>query len=117
MKIKNQDVYNEWVANNSDPYGKGVIDFAIRWADIMELKIANGEPLNDVASQASHEADTEGITGFMYGCAVGFLATSWEHGEQLRKWHNKDCQLGTEGDEANESGGVLNPALMCIGKK
>lgn len=60
-------------------------------------------------------ANTDGITGFMYGCAVSGLAKFWKHGEQLRRWHNKDSQLGTEGDEANESGGVLNPAILTIG--
>jgi len=33
----------------------------------------------------------------------------------LRRWHNKENQIGTEGDKANESGGVLNPALLSIG--
>lgn len=39
---------------------------------------------------------------------AGFMAS------KLRRWHNKDIQLGTEGDAANESGGVLNPALLHI---
>jgi len=117
MLIKNQTSYDNQVSINNDPYGKAVIDFAIRWADMMESKMANGKILSDIADQSSHDSDTEGITGYMYGCAVGFLASCWEYGEQLRKWHNKDCQIGTEGDEANESGGVLNPALLCIGGK
>ena len=43
------------------------------------------------------------------------LAQCWVHGEALRRWHNRDTQIGTEGDKANESGGVLNPALLTIG--
>ena len=50
------------------------------------------------AKEASHLADSEGITGFMYGCAVSMLAQCWKHGEELRRWHNKDTQIGTEGD-------------------
>jgi hypothetical protein len=66
------------------------------------------------ASACSQAADDEGITGFMYGCAVGCLARAWVYGEALRRWHNKDTQIGTEGDKANASGGVLNPALLNI---
>lgn len=62
-----------------------------------------------------YSSHTEGITGFMYGCAVSALAHFWAHGEALRRWHNLDTQIGTEGEKANESGGVLNPALLNIG--
>lgn len=115
MKISDQAVWDEWVANNDDPYGSGVIRYAERWADAMEAAMAAGESLEDCAARTSHEADTEGITGFMYGASVQVLATSWEHGEQLRRWHNLDTQIGNEGERANESGGVLNPALLNIG--
>ena len=33
----------------------------------MQAEIASGKELEDVADVASHEADTEGITGLMYG--------------------------------------------------
>jgi hypothetical protein len=73
------------------------------------------ESFADMAKETSHEADDEGITGFMYGCAVSILVGCWIHGEKLRRWHNKDTQLGNEGDEANEKpGAVLNPALLTI---
>ena len=73
-----------------------------------------GEKLEDVANECSNEADTEGITGFMYGAAVSVLASCWEHGEELRRWHNLKTQIRDEGEKANESGGVLNPALLNI---
>ena len=82
---------------------------------MMERHIDAGTPLEKCADPDSHEADTEGITGFMYGCAVGALARFWVHGEALRKWHNLKTQLGHEGEKANETGGVLNPALLNIG--
>ncbi len=53
--------------------------------------------------------------GFMYGTAVSILSQTWKHGEQLRRWHNKETQIGNEGDIANEKGGTLNPALLTIG--
>ncbi|HAV61687.1 MAG TPA: hypothetical protein DCY13_04890 [Verrucomicrobiales bacterium] len=83
----------------------------------MEAKIAGGEKLEDIADSAGHEVDRRpgfGITGFMYGCAVGMIAKAWIHGEALRRWHNLKTQIGTEGEKANESGGVLNPALINI---
>lgn len=114
MQCTDQAGWDKTVEVNSDPYGKAGVDFARRWAEMMEEKINNGEQLKDIARQASHEADTEGITGFMYGCAVSVLSQVWIHGEELRRWHNKDTQIGDEGDKANESGGVLNPALLNI---
>ena len=63
----------------------------------------------DNADRLSREADTEGITGFMYGCAVSILSKCWVYGEYLRKWHNKE--YGYDGD------GVVNPAIMTVGVK
>jgi hypothetical protein len=99
---------------NSDGYGGGVLSFAERWARLMQIELANGKNLQDIADDTSSEADTEGITGFMYGAAVSILSKCWVHGETLRRWHNSKYQIGNEGDKANESGGVLNPAMLTI---
>jgi hypothetical protein len=78
--------------------------------------LAEGYKLEAIADECSNKADIPcGITGFMYGCAVSSLVNCWKHGEELRVWHNKKHQLKDEGDKANASGGVLNPALLCIG--
>lgn len=116
MKLKDAEGWKKTVEANTDPYGACGIRYAERWADLMELKLAEGIKLADVANATSHEADTEGITGFMYGCAVSILAKVWDHGEELRRWHNLETQIGTEGEQANQSGGVLNPALLRIGE-
>lgn len=116
MKLKDEAGWKKCVENNSDPYGKAAVDYTRRWAELMEKRIANGEKLEDIAKETSHEADTEGITGFMYGCAVSILSHAWEHGEELRRWHNLDTQIGNEGEKANETGGVLNPAMLNVGK-
>jgi len=116
MRIKDEQAWSAWVANNLDPYGAGVIRYAERWADLIEARMAEGRALVDVAKDTSHEADTEGITGFMYGAACSVLTTSWEHGEELRRWHNLDTQIGDEGERANEKpNAVLNPAILNIG--
>lgn len=115
VKPDKQSVWDNQVKVNGDPYGACVVRYAARWANLMEQEIANGGKIKDFADRCSHEADKEGITGFMYGCAVSILAQVWTHGEALRLWHNRKTQIGTEGDKANEQGGVLNPALLNIG--
>lgn len=117
MKLKDKEAWKSWVESNDDPYGSCVIRYAERWANLMEEELVKGEKLVDIAEKTSHKADLEGITGFMYGAAVSMLSKVWEHGETLRQWHNLDTQMGTEGEKANKSGGVLNPALLNIGTK
>ena len=105
------------VGANPDSYGGEVMRFAASWAYLMEQRLAADAALTvaDVAKQASRDADNNGgITGFMYGCAVGILAHVWARGEELRRWHNLDTQLQDEGERANESGGVLNPAIVNV---
>jgi hypothetical protein len=116
MKLKDEALWNKGLANNTDPYGRAVFDYAKAWAELMEKEIEEGKPLTAIAKDTSHEADTEGITGFMYGCAVSTLAACWIYGEDLRLWHNLDTQIGDEGERANQSGGILNPAVLNISK-
>jgi hypothetical protein len=116
MKIKNVELWEEYKKNNSEGYGKAIIDFAERWANLMEKEIEKGLLVDEMANRTSHEADTEGITGFMYGAAVQTLSGVWHWGEQLRHWHNLDTQIGNKGEKANKEGKVLNPALLNIAK-
>lgn len=116
MKISDESIWNDWKKDNQEPYGKAIIDYAERWANLMEKEMYNGVPLEDIAEKTSHDADAEGITGFMYGASVLVLASCWEHGEQLRRWHNLATQIHHEGEKANETGAVLNPALLNIGQ-
>lgn len=85
--------------------------FADRWGALMERALPDAPSIDgfliDRASKLSHEADTEGITGFMYGCAVRELAHFWIHGDALRRWHNKEYG-------APEAKGVVNPAVLTI---
>lgn len=116
MTLKDETLWNAAVANNQDPYGKGTIKFCEKWASLMEVEISKGKTIPECADATMSVADDEGITGFMYGCAVSILSEVWVHGENLRRWHNKETQIGTEGDRANEKeGAVLNPAVLYIG--
>lgn len=114
MKVSDRPAWDEFVARNTDPYGAGVVKYAERWARLMQARMNDGSKLEDIARQSSLDADNEGITGFMYGCAVATLAQCWEYGDQLRRWHNLDTQIHNEGEKANETGGVLNPALLSV---
>ncbi len=115
MTLRDEEGWKQIVEKNSDGYGSGVIRFAERWARLMESRIFNGDTVEMCAEEASSLADNEGITGFMYGCAVSILSQVWVHGDELRRWHNLKTQIGNEGEKANKSGGVLNPALLSIG--
>lgn len=112
MKIKEGKAkdYNHFVKiNSNDGYSYGVVKYMHWWADLMEAEMAKGKKLEDIAKKTSHDADKEGITGFMYGCAVAALSDFWEHGEELRVWHN--AQYGHNSD------GVVNPAVFTVGAK
>lgn len=115
MQVKDTETWAMGKANNTDPYGARIYSYAEDWANFMEREMAKGATVAECAEATSREADTDGITGFMYGAAVATLAHVWAHGEELRRWHNKETQIGTEGDRANETGGVLNPAVLNIG--
>lgn len=104
--------YEEYVAKNQPDeedtvgYGAAIIRYAQAWGEMMEQQMNEGAQLHEIWSQCSHDADTEGITGFMYGCAVKELTHYWVHGEALRIMHN--AAYGHTGK------GVVNPAVITI---
>lgn len=114
--------------NNEDSYSRRCVTYAADWAWLMEQEIARRELIPgenpseeevkaykegvlkmiiDFADKAGRETDYDGITGFMYGAAVSMLAQAWVHGDELRRWHNK--QYGVE-----DSTGTVNPAILTI---
>ena len=100
--------------DSSSAYAMAILNYAQRWAELMELRMSDGESLEEIAYGTSAEADNEGVTANMYGLAVSVLVRCWEYGERLRIWHNLKTQYQDEGERANESGGVLNPAVMIL---
>lgn len=121
MTDEKQALWNKGLENNQDGYGAAIYSYAERWANMIEERMAalsldspSPVEIGAVAKQASYDADTEGITGFMYGAAVSILSQCWEHGDALRRWHNIDTQIGNEGEIANEKGTTLNPAMLNI---
>lgn len=92
---------------NTDPYSACCVEYAEGWAKLMQVEINSGKSVKDCAEKTSFQLGFLGITGFMYGCAVSMLAKCWKHGEELRKWHNKEYK--------HEGDGVVNPAIITIG--
>jgi len=115
MRIKTgkKDVYESWLNNNTDGYGRACFVYAERFADMLEIEyiktviVPMEEIIEKNAEKFSYDADIDGITGFMYGCAMNILAQCWEYGEILRKWHNKKYN-------AENTEGTVNPAVLII---
>jgi len=114
--LRDPESWDKSVATNSgDDYGAGILRYASRWARAMEAKMSAGATLADCADATSHEADSEGITGFMYGCAVNILGTVWAHGDALRAWHNRKYMPAEKADAAAADGRTVNPAILTVG--
>lgn len=115
MPITNKDSWQQWVDNNSDPYGKAACDVARRVMEILDEEPGEFDP-HTIICRADDETNTGGITGFMAGAVASMVSHCHSRGDEFRRLWNTDCQIGDEGDKANDSGGVLNPALLTIGK-
>ena len=71
---------------NTDPYGAATIAYMDAWGSLMEAVITSegiGALTPERIEQTSHDADTDGITGFMYGWAKSALQTLWVYGDLL----------------------------------
>ena len=140
MRLRDEATWQQWTDSNPMPegfggdtstwpealtheqrgvgYGACVVIAARLWMDEMERRMAGGATVAEVADSAFGAVDGSlgrwGLTGFQYGMCVSVVAKCWEHGEDFRVWHNLETQIGDEGERANESGGVLNPALLSV---
>ena len=118
-----------------DFYANGIVTFAVRWAELLEAEIARRElipgglqdnwsederdayilgvtkVIEECAKDACSTADTEFITGNMYAAAVALLGQFWEYGWCLARWHNRRYLSEEQAAEADEDGGVVNPAI------
>lgn len=106
IQLKDAEKWQVYVDKNKDSYGACCIEYAETWARLMQKEMASGKPLIEIAGPTSFQLGYLGITGFMYGCAVSMLSACWIHGEELRKWHNKEWN--------HEGDGVVNPAIMTL---
>lgn len=74
---------------NQDLYGRMVILYAERWAEMMEQEMKNGMTVAEAAGKTRDMADTLNITGYMFGFALNVLGDFWEYGEELRQWYDQ----------------------------
>lgn len=95
-------------ANSKNDYSRSMVRYMERWADMMETAIAGGATVAQAAESAGQEANTEGITGFQFVCAVEALSHFWPHGEALRQWHNHRYHYDGQG--------TVNPTILSFGE-
>ena len=125
MSIVNKEIWDSYVNNNKDAYGKCCVDVA---REVMRLLDEDNTPLHEgyhpdkntphgLICLADDNIEAGGITGFMAGAVATMVSQCHSRGEEFRKIWNHEIQIGTEGDEANKNGGVLNPAILNISKK
>jgi hypothetical protein len=101
--------YAQYVnTNKEDGYSFAVVRYSAAFAQAAEQLISQGVAFSDAVKLVEFEVDDEGITGFMYGCAMKELSRFWKHGDELRKLHN--ARYGVSED----STGVVNPAILTI---
>ena len=113
MNLKNEKKWNDYVKKNQDPYGKACVDVARKVMEILDKNTSFD--CHEIIWEADKEIKAGRITGFMAGCVACMVSECHVRGEEFREKWNIHCQVGTEGVEANKSGGVLNPALLNIG--
>jgi len=87
-----------------DGYARGIINFADKWARIMQHYRNEGDTMKVCMEKAENHLDYLGISGNMYGWAVNLLVAHWKHGSELRVIHN--AEYGHTGV------GVVNPAVL-----
>jgi hypothetical protein len=99
----------------------GIVRYVERWSQMMEQEIKDGfilgkfdlfiADMNELIADlllrcniASAEQIERLWTKVQYGQAVNLLCNYWEHGEELRQWHNQKYHYSGEG--------VVNPAIL-----
>lgn len=112
--ITKQDDWDKWVESNQDDYGKACVDVArevMRYLDEREGDF----DCHAIITEADDNIKAGGITGFMAAAVAQMVSHCHSRGEEFRRKWNLDNQIRNEGEKANESGGVLNPAILNIG--
>jgi hypothetical protein len=84
--IGNAEVYQRIKGKIISFYGEAVIQFAERWAKLMQKEIRAGEILTrDMAEDLSRKANVDNISGSEYTEAKWILMLCWAHGAKLRQ--------------------------------
>lgn len=115
MKLKNEKIWNEYLAKNTDSYGGACVMVARRVMQLLDedlTPLKNGyhpdiHTAHGLICKADDDTKAGGITGFMAGCVAQMIFQCHERGDEFRKSHNGDV----------ETDGVVNHALLTISPK
>lgn len=78
FRVRDKAAFENFVQINSqDGYSYACVQYAARWARLMEENIAKGVTGKEMVERTSHEANTDGITGAMHGAARAVLKHHW----------------------------------------
>ena len=115
MPITNTAAWESYEKANTDPYSKACVDVAREVMRLLDER-ESFDP-HDIIREADKNIEAGGVTGFMAGAAAQMVSKCHSRGEEFRRAWNLDTQIGDEGAKANDSGGVLNPALLNVKTK
>lgn len=73
------------------PCASPILLCAERWGWAMEQEIANGRTVADAAEITLFDADSDRMSGAMFGFVMKTLCTFWIYGEQFRQWQMRSC--------------------------
>lgn len=115
MPIIKQEKWDVWVnSNKKEGYGSACVSVAKRVMEILDEEPGEFD-CHKIICRADDDSKAGEITGFMAGCVAQMVSQCHSRGEEFRRKWNLDNQLHDEGEKANESGGILNPAILSIG--
>lgn len=66
-----------------DPAVEEILDFAERWARLMQLDIEEGNELEEVFETCANDANFDNLNSIEQSVAAMMLSSVWIHGEQL----------------------------------
>ncbi len=114
MNFKNSNRWQQYSAEASSlsSYTRGILEFAERWANLIEVAMAHGDALEDVALKLADQANEDGITANQFDAAVEILVECWTYGDKLLVWNNSRIQLHGEAAKANAEGALLRESSL-----
>lgn len=102
--------------NSHDEYSARVVSYSEDWANLMETQLKSDPDVSHCAEQTSQVADTDGITGLIYDCAITGLHHFWVHGDELLKWHNRGMiKDEAKADAMSAEGKQVSTSIFTIG--
>jgi hypothetical protein len=85
IELSNQKEYNDWKEKNKDGYGAATLEYAEKWAILMQIEMSKGVSLSDCADRTSFELGFLGVTGAMHYMARNVLIQCWKYGKELEQ--------------------------------